>query len=131
MLRTVILLAAAATVACGRSEKAAPTPAASASSSVTVTHAASSASAASATATASSGFPPVERECAKDADCEAVYFHEDCCPDCAPRVGNRAWASKVKKTCGSREGGTKNCIAHLCTMAFGKPRCNAGQCVLR
>lgn len=126
-------------VGCGRTEPTTSAPPPAVSSSVPPLASAAVAPEPSASASASPvrqplpGYPALDGTCSTDGECAPVFFDDQCCSQCEPRVGNKRWADRVKAFCTSKDGGAgaRACEPRACSWAFGRPRCVDGGCASR
>jgi hypothetical protein len=76
------------------------------------------------------GFPPVDRRCAQDTDCDIHhrYLTEDgrCCYTCEYRTGSKKWVKAVMAECSKRS--SEGCPMKKC-VAPPSLKCVAGECL--
>ncbi len=139
MSRSAVLLSFLL-VGCGRTEPTSSAPPPAVSSSVSPPSPEPAASSAEPASSAPptpvvqplAGFPAVDGACTQDSDCGAAFFDGQCCRQCEPRVGNKAWVKKVNAFCTSKDAGARaDCGPKACSWVFGAPRCADGRCVSR
>ena len=71
--------------------------------------------------------PKVDATCATNDDCEAVFTADDCCAQCRPRIGNKAWKRDLEAYC-AKDDHRGKCEPFACSWGYSKPRCEKGLC---